>query len=89
MDDLLESITFGLELNDFKLNQRRVAEIRYLGELYSYKVIESSIIFDTLFKLLSYGHGRSAELFHMVIVECDVCYRQLAGARRLLRSRSA
>lgn len=61
VDDLLESITFNLELNDFKFNQRRIAEVRYLGELYVYKVVESSIIFDTLFKILSYGHGMLVE----------------------------
>lgn len=59
VDDLLERIVLGLELNDFKFNQRRIAEIRYLGELYVYRVVESNIIFDTLFKILSYGHGRT------------------------------
>jgi regulator of nonsense transcripts 2 len=55
IDDLLESITFGLELNDFKFNQRRIAEVKYLGELYIYRLVDSPIIFDTLYKLLSYG----------------------------------
>ena len=60
IDDVLESITFGLELNDFKFNQRRIAEVRYLGELYVYKVIDSSIIFDTMFRILTFGHGMLA-----------------------------
>ncbi|OAL02894.1 ARM repeat-containing protein [Phaeosphaeriaceae sp. SRC1lsM3a] len=55
IDDLLESITFGLELNDFKFNQRRIAEVKYLGELYIYRLVDSPIIFDTLYKLLNYG----------------------------------
>jgi regulator of nonsense transcripts 2 len=55
IDDLLESITFGLELNDFKFNQRRIAEVKYLGELYIYRLVDSPIVFDTLYKLLSYG----------------------------------
>ncbi|KAH7385291.1 armadillo-type protein [Phaeosphaeria sp. MPI-PUGE-AT-0046c] len=55
IDDLLESITFGLELNDFKFNQRRIAEVKYLGELYIYRLIDSPLIFDTLYKLLNYG----------------------------------
>lgn len=57
IDDLLESIHLGLELNDFKYNQRRLAEVRYLGELYVYRMIDSSIIFDTMYRILTYGHG--------------------------------
>ncbi|KAF2732159.1 nonsense-mediated mRNA decay factor [Polyplosphaeria fusca] len=56
IDDLLESITFGLELNDFKFNQRRIAEVKYLGELYIYRMVESPLIFDTMYKLLNYGY---------------------------------
>jgi regulator of nonsense transcripts 2 len=55
IDDLLESITFGLELNDFKFNQRRIAEVKFLGELYIYRLVDSPLIFDTLYKLLNYG----------------------------------
>ncbi|KAH7128795.1 armadillo-type protein [Dendryphion nanum] len=56
IDDILESITFGLELNDFKFNQRRIAEVKYLGELYIYRMVDSPLIFDTLYKLLNYGY---------------------------------
>lgn len=56
IDDLLESITFGLELNDFKFNQRRMAEVKYLAELYIYRMVDSPLIFDTLYKILTYGH---------------------------------
>ncbi|KAF1361461.1 nonsense-mediated mRNA decay factor [Lizonia empirigonia] len=55
IDDLLESITFGLELNDFKFNQRRIAEVKFLGELYIYRLVDSPLIFDTLYKMLNYG----------------------------------
>ncbi|KAI4605334.1 hypothetical protein J4E83_010686 [Alternaria metachromatica] len=55
IDDLLESITFGLELNDFKFNQRRISEVKYLGELYIYRLVDSPLVFDTLYKLLNYG----------------------------------
>lgn len=56
IDDLMESITFGLELNDFKFNQRRIAEVKYLGELYIYRLVDSPLIFDTLYRILSYGY---------------------------------
>lgn len=58
VDDLLENITHGLEDNDFKFNQRRIAEVKYLGEFYVYRMVDSSIIFDTLFKLCTFGHGK-------------------------------
>ncbi|KAF4552036.1 MIF4G domain-containing protein 1 [Elsinoe fawcettii] len=56
MDDLLEKITVGLEVNDFKANQKRIAEVKYLGELYTYRMVDSTLIFDTLYKLCNYGH---------------------------------
>jgi regulator of nonsense transcripts 2 len=56
LDDLQERVTVGLEINDFKYNQRRIAEAKYLGELYMYRVVDSTLIFDTLWKILNYGH---------------------------------
>ncbi|KAJ9657550.1 mRNA decay protein [Coniosporium apollinis] len=62
IDDLLESITFGLELNDFKFNQRRLAEVKYLGELYIYRMVDSPVIFDALYKLVTYGHANGTPM---------------------------
>lgn len=45
VDGVLEDIRVGLEVNHPKFNQRRVASVRYLGELYNYRVIESTVIF--------------------------------------------
>lgn len=59
LDGLLEKITVGLEVNDFKYNQRRIAEVKYLGELYIYRMVDAQLIFDTLNKVLNYGHGES------------------------------
>ena len=56
LDELLERITVGLETNDFKYNQRRIAEVKYLGELYIYRLVDSTLVFDTLYKILNYGH---------------------------------
>ncbi|RKP25779.1 armadillo-type protein, partial [Syncephalis pseudoplumigaleata] len=62
IDTLLEEIRVGLEKNLFRLNQRRVAVVRYLGELYNYRMIDSSIIFETLYTIITFGHenGRPA-----------------------------
>ncbi|EMC96436.1 hypothetical protein BAUCODRAFT_69588 [Baudoinia panamericana UAMH 10762] len=61
IDELLERITVGLETNDFKYNQRRIAEVRYLGELYTYRLVDTVIIMDTLYKILNYGHNGYAQ----------------------------
>ena len=58
IDNVLERITIGLENNDFKFNQSRISEVKYLGELYNYKMVDSPVIFDTLYRIVTYGHGK-------------------------------
>ncbi|KAH8680625.1 nonsense-mediated mRNA decay factor [Xylariales sp. PMI_506] len=57
IDTVVESVNVGLELNDFKFNQKRIAEVKYLGELYNYRMLEHPVIFDTLYKIMTFGHG--------------------------------
>lgn len=56
VDQVLEDIRRGLEQNVYNINQRRVATVKYLGELYIYRLISSGIIFDTLWTLVTFGH---------------------------------
>ncbi|XP_064084936.1 regulator of nonsense transcripts 2-like [Macrobrachium nipponense] len=55
VDGVLEDIRLGLEVNHPKYNQRRIAAVKYLGELYNYRVIESTIIFKVLYSFISFG----------------------------------
>lgn len=55
VDAVIEDIRIGLEINMPKFNQRRVSMIKYLGELYNYRMVESSIIFKVLYTLITYG----------------------------------
>jgi regulator of nonsense transcripts 2 len=57
VDSVFEHIRVGLEMNLFVHNQRRVAMLRYLGELYNFRVIETATIFDTLYLILGFGYG--------------------------------
>ncbi|KAL6814227.1 armadillo-type protein [Trichoderma camerunense] len=57
IDNVLESICFGLEQNDFRFSQRRVAEVKYLGELYNYRMLEHPVIFDTMYKIVLFGYN--------------------------------
>lgn len=65
IDNLLENITLGLEQNDFKFNQRRLAEVKYLGELYNYKMVDSPLIFDTLYRMVTLGHSEYWRLWNL------------------------
>lgn len=44
-----------MEVNLPKFNQRRVAQIKYLGELYNYRIVESADIFKVLYSLITFG----------------------------------
>lgn len=44
-----------VQINIPKFNQRRLCMIKYLGEMYNYRVVDSIIIFRTLYLLITYG----------------------------------
>jgi regulator of nonsense transcripts 2 len=58
IDTVITSIMSGLEQNEFKFNQRRIAEVKYLAELYNYRMVEHPVIFDTMYKIMTFGHGK-------------------------------
>ena len=55
VDNVLEAIRIGMEINQPHYNQRRIAEAKLLGELYNYRMVESNIIFNTLYLVISFG----------------------------------
>lgn len=55
VDGVLEDIRLGMEVNLPKFNQRRVAQIKYLGELYNYRMVESADIFKVLYSIITFG----------------------------------
>ena len=59
VDSVFEYIRIGLEMNLFVHNQRRLAMVRYLGELYNFRVIETATIFDTLYLIVGFGYSNS------------------------------
>ena len=58
IDNIIEQIVVGLEQNDFKSNQRRIAEARYLGELYAYKMVDSAVVFEMMYRIVTLGHRK-------------------------------
>ncbi|XP_054163194.1 regulator of nonsense transcripts 2-like [Oppia nitens] len=55
IDGVLEDIRLGMEMNLPKYNQRRISMSRYLGELYNYRLIDSSIVFKVLYSFTTFG----------------------------------
>lgn len=49
-------VRVGLETAEEGGYQRRVGQMRLLGELYNYRLVDSRTIFDTLYMLLAFGH---------------------------------
>lgn len=62
VDGVLEDIRLGLELNMPRMNQRRIAMIKYFGELYNYRMVESNDVFKCLYTLISFGVSNSHDL---------------------------
>ncbi|KAJ6717758.1 hypothetical protein OIU79_005826 [Salix purpurea] len=85
VDEVLEEIRLGLELNDFGMQQRRIAHMRFLGELYNYEHVDSSVIFETLNLILVFGHDTPEQdvldppedcfRIRMVIILLETCGR--------------
>ncbi|KAJ8115754.1 hypothetical protein ONZ43_g4597 [Nemania bipapillata] len=69
IDNVLEAVTFGLEQNEFRYNQRRIAEMKYLGELYNYRMLEHPVIFDVMYRILTFGHDEATRAFQLAIAQ--------------------
>lgn len=55
VDTVLEEIRVTLEDPHPKYNQRRIATVRYLGELYNYKLLDSRDVFTVLYSFITFG----------------------------------
>eukprot|EP00727_Mastigamoeba_balamuthi_P011186 m51a1_g6690 putative regulator of nonsense transcripts 2 isoform 1 (1041) ;mRNA; f:59987-65738 len=69
VDLLMEDILDALERNETSEQQKRIVQMKLLGELYNFVILDSPIIFDTLYLLITHGHdaksvssGESARL---------------------------
>ena len=45
-----------IQVNAEKHNQRRLAVVRFLGEMYNYRLVEAAVIFRTLYMFLGFGN---------------------------------
>ncbi|OMJ10802.1 Regulator of nonsense transcripts 2 [Smittium culicis] len=58
VDTVLENIRLGLESNLFVNNQRRISDVKYLAELYDFRVIDAFEVFETLYLLINFGYDQ-------------------------------
>lgn len=95
VDDLMEEIRKGLESNAASLQQRRIAHIKFLGELYNYAAINNAVVFETLYAILTFGYEtpeRAAELdpqgdffrIRLIIVLLSTCGKYFTKSVNLL-----
>ena len=63
VDAILEDVRLQMEINDSTYNQRRIAVVKFLAELYNYRLVDSSLIFKVLYSLISYGVAPSIDEF--------------------------
>lgn len=66
VDGVLEDIRLGLELNMARMNQRRIAMVKYFGELYNYRMVESNDVFKCLYTLISFGVAPSHDVVSLL-----------------------
>lgn len=55
----------NLQVNHPKYNQRRVSCVKYLGELYNYRMVESAVIFKTLYSFITFGISLDGKLVQL------------------------
>ncbi|CAL5322388.1 unnamed protein product [Camellia sinensis] len=85
VDEVLEEIRLALELNDYGMQQRHLAHMRLLGELYNYEQLDSSVIFDTLYLILVFGHGTAERMVITLLETCGHYFDRGSSKRKLDR----
>ena len=59
IDQILENIDEGLEIDDFSENSQRVAQVRYMTEIFNLEMIKSSVVLDVLYQIIRYGYKQN------------------------------
>ncbi|EDO14830.1 hypothetical protein Kpol_364p2 [Vanderwaltozyma polyspora DSM 70294] len=59
IDQIIENVDRGLETNEYNDNLQRLANIRYLTDIYNSEIIKSDVLMETLYHILKFGHPNS------------------------------
>ncbi|CAI5756757.1 unnamed protein product [Candida verbasci] len=72
VDTIIENIIRSLELNDYRMNRSRMAQVKYIAEMYNSKIINFILINDLLYKILCFGHLNNQPLPNNWDIEIDL-----------------
>lgn len=72
VDTTIENIIRGLELNDYRMNRVRMAQVKFVAEMYNHRVINFKLINDLLYRILCFGHPNNQPLPDNWDVEIDL-----------------
>lgn len=68
IDALMESIQSTCERNDFREMPLRVRQAKLIGELYNYRLVDSNLVFDTMYHYIGFGGPTTARAGHVTTV---------------------
>lgn len=71
-DALVEAVRVGLEMNDSRLNQRRVAEVVLFAELTVARIVPASCLLETLYEIISHPSDDPSGDYFRVRLVCEV-----------------
>ena len=77
IDSVLEETRLGMESLNHKTNQRRTAMVKFLGEMYNYRLVDSGLIFKVLYSLITFG----------VVLDTEVSLTSLDPPEHMVRLR--
>ena len=86
LDAALEEIRYGLETNSIFFMQKRIAQVRLLGELMRQCLCPPAVVMDTFLLILSFGHTGDAQISETFDPPMD--FSRLRLAVNLLESAS-
>lgn len=62
IDQVIELMKRGLELNDYRLNRVRMAQAKFLAECFNHQLISLKVIVSVCYKIITLGHPNNQPL---------------------------
>ncbi|GMF38713.1 unnamed protein product [Phytophthora fragariaefolia] len=56
VDEVLEFIRYGLEVNDYRDHQRSLGYVKLLGEIYNCGLVSMNVVVESLYLLINHSH---------------------------------
>ena len=79
----LTAHSFRHQLNHPKFNQRRVSEVKFLGEMYNYRLVESAVIFRTLYSFITFGVSLVGKTILPIVISLSILCKTPFKALRI------